>query len=114
MKRTGHNRILKRVILIAMISIAMLSGALLHASASDNGNGMVSLASAASIDTASVHEASAQAVQLVDVISGDTLWTIAQQHLPEGENVRSYVYKIKKANGLKGSNIRERQQLVMP
>ena len=46
--------------------------------------------------------------------SGDSLWTIAQEHVPNNMNIRSYIHKIKKLNGLESSTVFEGQKLFMP
>ncbi|HEY0828111.1 MAG TPA: LysM peptidoglycan-binding domain-containing protein [Bacilli bacterium] len=45
---------------------------------------------------------------------GDTLWTIAESHKPDNSNIKSYIYKIKKLNGMNTSIIREGQKLMLP
>ena len=50
----------------------------------------------------------------VIVSKGDTLWTIAQQYNSNKMNVRSYIDKIMKLNGLSTPIIQEGQQLLLP
>ena len=39
------------------------------------------------------------------VKTGDTLWTIADEHMPRGTDKRRYIFELKKHNGLKTSEI---------
>ncbi|GIP32632.1 LysM peptidoglycan-binding domain-containing protein [Paenibacillus sp. J2TS4] len=50
----------------------------------------------------------------IDVAPGDTLWSIANKHAPEGEDVRAYLSKIKKMNQLKSVVLHEGQLLYLP
>lgn len=50
----------------------------------------------------------------VDVMAGDTLYQIAKTYCPDGENPRSYMKKIMKANGLAKSDLYEGQILLLP
>ncbi|MFD0872522.1 cell division suppressor protein YneA [Chlamydia abortus] len=50
----------------------------------------------------------------IDVAPGDTLWSIASKHAPEGESTRSYINKIKKVNQLQSSVLHEGQILFLP
>ena len=50
----------------------------------------------------------------VTVKSGDSLWSIAEQYCPEGEDLRSFIYEIKKENSLSGSNLAIGQTLFVP
>jgi hypothetical protein len=49
-----------------------------------------------------------------NVIEGDTLWSIARCSLPQGRDIRDYIYEIKEINQLQTSNIRTGQQLQIP
>lgn len=51
---------------------------------------------------------------LVTVRCGDTLWSIAEDYCPEGEDIRSFIYEIKKENSLKNSALDIGQQLLIP
>lgn len=48
------------------------------------------------------------------VNEGDTLWSIARDYLPQGRDIREYIYEIKEINQLQTSNIRIGQQLQIP
>ncbi|MED4602950.1 LysM peptidoglycan-binding domain-containing protein [Paenibacillus validus] len=50
----------------------------------------------------------------VIVERGDTLWSIANEHIAKGGNPREYIYELKKKNGLKDASIRAGQQLLLP
>ena len=61
-----------------------------------------------------VRAASAQPVKEIVVLEGDTLWSIANEHAPDGESVGVYVRKLMAANGLRDSLIKAGQTLVLP
>jgi len=61
-----------------------------------------------------VRAASVQPVKEIVVLEGDTLWSIANKHAPEGESVGVYVRKLMAANGLRNSLIKAGQTLVLP
>jgi len=48
------------------------------------------------------------------VLPGDTLWNIAEEHAPRGSNIRQYIQKLKRVNGLDGSSIQAGQILILP
>ncbi|GIU92519.1 MAG: hypothetical protein KatS3mg011_1425 [Acidimicrobiia bacterium] len=48
------------------------------------------------------------------VSPGDTLWELAAEIAPPGEDVRRWVTLIKQLNGLTGSDLRVGQRLVLP
>jgi LysM repeat protein len=48
------------------------------------------------------------------VRSGDTLWSIAQEHGDHSGDVRATVHEIRGLNGLDGSTIRAGQVLLVP
>ncbi len=50
----------------------------------------------------------------VEVVSGDTLWTIAENYMPDDMDPREAVYQIKRANGLEQSKISSGEQLRIP
>lgn len=64
-------------------------------------------------DDSSVEPAEAN-YTMIDTVAGDTLWALANKYAPEDESVRSYMDRIRKANNLSGSLIREGQILYMP
>jgi hypothetical protein len=49
----------------------------------------------------------------ITVKKGDTLWSIAAKH-SNGEDIRKYIYEIKKVNSLHESLIYEGDRLVIP
>jgi Na+-translocating ferredoxin:NAD+ oxidoreductase RnfG subunit len=53
-------------------------------------------------------------MRTIDVIAGDTLWSIAQTYKPASQDTREYVSRLKKANGLKSSLLYEGQVLLLP
>ncbi|WP_235960823.1 LysM peptidoglycan-binding domain-containing protein [Paenibacillus silvestris] len=50
----------------------------------------------------------------VVIQEGDTLWDIAATHKKSGENIRSYIDKIKTKNHLTTSSLQEGQVLLLP
>jgi LysM repeat protein len=62
----------------------------------------------------SKHVSTVKETQHVIVERGNTLWMIASEHLPKGENVRSYIEQIKKFNKLSSSSLQEGQVLLLP
>ncbi|OMF20223.1 hypothetical protein BK127_03000 [Paenibacillus sp. FSL H7-0331] len=50
----------------------------------------------------------------VEIVNGDTLWSIASKHVHKGQDVREYIYNLKKVNGLKSSILQEGQTLRLP
>ena len=52
--------------------------------------------------------------QVITVRSGDTLWTIAKQHIDESDDIRYMVYKIQSRNVLQSSHIVPGQKLIIP
>ncbi|NOU96960.1 LysM peptidoglycan-binding domain-containing protein [Paenibacillus sp. LMG 31456] len=52
--------------------------------------------------------------QTFEIEKGDTLWKIANQHAPKGQDVREYMYEIKLLNGLKSNLLQEGQLLQLP
>jgi nucleoid-associated protein YgaU len=49
---------------------------------------------------------------VITVRSYDTLWSIAQQHY--GGDVRDAIWRIERANHLRGADVRAGQRLVLP
>lgn len=78
---------------------------------------MVQAYAAASSPTSSLpnHLETKTVVQKQVVIqAGDTLWDIAAAHKKSGENIRSYIDKIKTKNHLTTSSLKEAQVLLLP
>lgn len=48
------------------------------------------------------------------VTSGDTLWSIAESTVDDGEDIRQVVSELKALNGLQGSRIVPGQALIIP
>ena len=45
---------------------------------------------------------------------GDTLWKIARMHLPDGMDIREFIFEIKKANDISTSIIHPGDVLLLP
>lgn len=52
--------------------------------------------------------------ETVNVTQGDTLWNIAKENISEKEDIRDYIYMIRKVNDLKSANIHPGDQLLIP
>lgn len=120
----NRKRMMRRVFVMAGIIFSFLSVAILHAYAGNDSEETVLPKTAAgyhgsatvsgAIQTISYTTKPAKPIHTVDVCPGDTLLDIAAANMPEGENVRSYMYKIKKLNKLKNSSIQAGQILILP
>ncbi|WFD12039.1 LysM peptidoglycan-binding domain-containing protein [Tepidibacter hydrothermalis] len=52
--------------------------------------------------------------ETVNVTQGDTLWNIAKENISEKEDIRDYIYMIRKVNNLESVNIHPGDQLLIP
>lgn len=50
----------------------------------------------------------------VMISGGDTLWDIALRHKTQNEDIRKFIYKIKKLNNMQSSSIYEGDLLKIP
>lgn len=50
----------------------------------------------------------------VTVMPGDTLWSISRQQVEPNEDIRGYIQKLIRLNGLKGADIHSGQVLLLP
>lgn len=110
-------RLIRLAVLTALIVLSLLSGAWIHAYAFGNNDHAQPTQSNPTYSDGTFHppnSAYASKKTMVDVCSGDTLWSIAAAHLPKNENIHSYINKIKKANGLKGSSLQAGQIIYLP
>lgn len=98
-----------RFILLAVILGTVFSfGAMVQAYAGDG-------AATTPISVAPISKASQIVLQEQIVIQrGDTLWHIASSHKKSGENIRSYMDKLKSINHLSSGSLKEGQVLVLP
>jgi LysM repeat protein len=106
-----HKKVIRIIIIAALLLVAITCGALIHAFAStheqiNEDSSKVSLLGTIALETVKT--------PTVDVIKGDTLWSIANEYAPAKVSVSSYVRKIKELNGLKNSIIQEGQLLMLP
>lgn len=53
-------------------------------------------------------------METIRVTDGDTLWSIAKTALPEGRDIRDFIYELREVNQLAGANIIAGQQLMIP
>ncbi|CAG7648326.1 LysM peptidoglycan-binding domain-containing protein [Paenibacillus allorhizosphaerae] len=98
--RKNRGRTLRRFVIIGLLMLALLSVSGLASAFLGNEDAYASTASA---KRATVY-----------VEQGDTLWSIAQDHAAKGEDVRDYVYSIKKLNGLNNTKLQVGQKLILP
>lgn len=52
--------------------------------------------------------------ECVQVKRGDTIWEIAEEYKTDGEKVEHMVDEIRKLNGLKNTNIRSGESIIVP
>lgn len=77
---------------------------------------VVSVMFTAFLGDADAHAAGTHSAEQRSVIveKGDTLWSIANEHITNERNVREYIYEIKQMNGLKDASLRVGQKLLLP
>ena len=51
---------------------------------------------------------------VVTVQPGDTMWEICEENLPDNEDLRSYVYKVKHVNDMKTMELTVGQEIFLP
>jgi LysM repeat protein len=64
--------------------------------------------------TANVYSAKEKSSKLVVVKQGDTLWDIANRNINEYQDIRQYIYEIKKLNRLDNCEIYPGNELKVP
>lgn len=52
--------------------------------------------------------------ETINVMQGDTLWNIAKENISENEDIRDYIYVIRKVNNLESANIHPGDQILIP
>lgn len=62
----------------------------------------------------SVNSEDKYGVKAITVEAGDTLWSIAKEHKPEGIEIGEYIYEISKSNGIGNSPIYAGQTIYVP
>ncbi|MEF3301649.1 LysM peptidoglycan-binding domain-containing protein [Paenibacillus sp. GYB003] len=99
-ERTRSSAKLRLAMIAAVMMIGCFGlGALVHAFAGDG----------------EVQAAGIPAVRDTVVVKpGDTLWSISEQRVSKGDDIRAYIVKLKKANGLSSSSIQAGQVLQLP
>ena len=53
-------------------------------------------------------------VKAITIKAGDTLWSIAKEHKPDGIAIGEYIYEISKSNGIGNSPIYVGQTIYVP
>jgi hypothetical protein len=86
------------IALAAIMMLCMGLGALFHGWAGDN----------------EVQAAGITIREEIVVKPGDTLWSISEQRVEKGEDVRIYIQKLKKLNSLTSSALQAGQVLQLP
>ncbi|CAG7649599.1 hypothetical protein PAESOLCIP111_05904 [Paenibacillus solanacearum] len=98
--RTNRGRTIRRIVVFGLLVLALLS---------------VSGFASAFLGNEDAYAATASAKRaIVYVEQGDTLWSIAQEHAANGEDVRDYVYRMKKLNKLGNAKLQIGQKLTLP
>lgn len=64
--------------------------------------------------TASVSGYTEPVYQTLTVKSGDTLWSIAQQHKDDDCDIREYIYNVKKINNMDSSTLIADTSILIP
>lgn len=100
-------RSLKFILLAAALLAVFSFGAIVQAYAGDGAN-------AASTRSAVPNHESVQIPNHLIVEHGDTLWSIASSRISEGQDIRSYINKVKKLNQLTSTYLYEGQILLLP
>ena len=52
--------------------------------------------------------------ETITIQSGDTLWSIAEEYAPEGQDIRDYIYEICDKNDIKAGDIVQGQDIMIP
>lgn len=94
----GRARKLRMIALGAIMMICLGLGALFHGWTGDN----------------EVQAAGITVREEIVVKPGDTLWSISEQRVEKGEDVRIYIQKLKKVNSLTSSALQAGQVLQLP
>ncbi len=92
--RSRRNHLLRIVLLFTIMILILTVGTIFNAYANNTSG--------------------SESNQTIHAERGDSLWTIAESHKPDNTNIRSYIHKIKKLNGMDNSLIREGQKLILP
>ncbi|WP_164821475.1 LysM peptidoglycan-binding domain-containing protein [Paenibacillus koleovorans] len=112
-KVTPALRLTRLLLLVAAMLISFVLGIIVHTVSTQS-----EVQAASVTGSISVHAPAPAAVdtekQRIIVVPGDTLWTIAEQHLASGQDVREYITKLKKLNAMKSSALKAGQVLVLP
>jgi hypothetical protein len=105
-----HKLIIRIIIVAILLVLAISCGTLIHAFASGHDQ-TTEAATGVSLDSSIALEMNTVSV---DVVKGDTIWSIANQYAPSKVSVTSYVRKIMKLNGLTKPDIQEGHLLLLP
>ena len=52
--------------------------------------------------------------ETITIQPGDTLWAIAEEYAPQGQDIRSYIYEICDKNNIDSGELIEGQDLIIP
>ncbi|MCC2684238.1 MAG: LysM protein [Paenibacillaceae bacterium] len=94
-RRFAGRKAIRLLLLLSVIAVSFLCGTLMNVYAFDQ-----------SVESDGAHT--------VYVGQGDTLWEIASQYKSDSQDIREYIYSIKKANHLTSSALQEGQTLRLP
>jgi LysM repeat protein len=112
-------RMIRLCLICAIMLVSFFMGIIVHAV---SGGDEVQAASLQSESSSSLQDSavSTQTASLtptkqkIIVLEGDSLWTIADNHAPKGQDVRAYIQKLKQVNHLSSSALQAGQVLVLP
>lgn len=99
----SHHRLVRALVLIGIMAVSFWLGSQLQ----------VNAANEEPIGT-DVRFSESHSYILYTVESGDTLWTIADRHLPAGKKLTDYVHEIRLFNGMDSSKLIAGQALRIP
>lgn len=115
-KRITRNKALRFLLISILMIISFTFGALIPANAGTRADSETKSAAAypkVSNNVAQLADAG-KSMKLTDVGKGDTLWSIAKRHAPKDEDIRTYIDKIMRVNGLQKPTLQEGQLLYLP
>lgn len=102
-RHTRQRKVLKRRFAVVMTSICMLAAICVFGS-------MIFTDAKAETDN---HETVYKYYKSIEIKSGDTLWSIANEYKSEDCTTQEYISEVKSLNGLATDNIQDSQHLMI-
>jgi LysM repeat protein len=114
--RSNRSRIARIIVFMALITVSVLFGAMMHAYATSADQAVLEVDTKANTDANGEDAAILQEPAYIpySVERGDSLWTIAKRYLPADMDIRNYINEIKAMNSLNSSMLQEGQLLQIP